>query len=73
MEDLLIKILQMFGEMDSHRLDLHVLFEAAGNEPSKRERLLSMIEKLRREGLIEARGGDFYALTEKGAKAVAAS
>jgi alpha-ketoglutarate-dependent taurine dioxygenase len=48
MEDLSIRILRMFGEMDSHRLDLHVLFEAAGNEPSEREALLSVIEELRR-------------------------
>jgi predicted transcriptional regulator len=72
MEDLSIRILRMFGEMNSHRLDLHVLFEAAGNEPSERERLLSVVEELRREGLIEERGGDFYALTEKGEKIVSA-
>lgn len=61
----------MFGEMESHRLDLHVLFEAAGNEPAEREKILSAIEELRREGLIEARGGDFYSLTEKGEKLIA--
>jgi len=72
MNDLSSRILRMFGEMESHRLDLHVLFEAAGKEPTAREKLLSVIEELRREGLIEARGGDFYSLTEKGKKIVAA-
>ena len=66
------RVLQMFGEMDSYRLDLHVLFEAAGNEPSEREKLLTVVEELRREGLIESRGGDFYSLTEKGKKLIEA-
>lgn len=63
----------MFGEMESYRLDLHVLFEAAGNEPTEREKVLAVIEELRREGLIEPRGGDFYSLTEKGKRAALGS
>ena len=69
MSDLSARVLHIFGEMDSYRLDLHVLFEAAGNEPKEREKLLGVIEELRRDGFIEALGGDFYCLTEKGKKA----
>ena len=52
--------------MGQDRLDLHVLFEAAGNEPGKRERVLDAIEELVRAGMLEESGSDFYALTEKG-------
>jgi hypothetical protein len=45
------------------------LFEVAGNVPKEREKVLSAIEELRREGLVEGRGGDFYALTERGKQA----
>jgi hypothetical protein len=60
------RILGMFGKMGKERLDLHVLFEAGGNEPSERRHVLDAIEELVREGMLEACGGDFYALTEKG-------
>jgi hypothetical protein len=53
------------------RLDLHVLFEAAGNEPEERLRVLDVIEELVRAGMLDACGGDFYALTEKGKGAAA--
>jgi hypothetical protein len=66
------RVLRMFGEMGTQRLDLHVLLEAAGNDPDEREKVICAIEDLRREGLIEARGGDFYSITEKGKKAAAA-
>jgi hypothetical protein len=52
--------------MAEDRLDLHVLFEAAGNEPGKRERVLDAVEELVRAGMLEESSGDFYALTEKG-------
>jgi hypothetical protein len=52
--------------MGEDRLDLHVLFEAAGNEPGKRERVLDAVEELVLAGMLEASSGDFYALTEKG-------
>ena len=44
-------------------MDLHVLFEAAGNEPEERLRVLDVIEELVRTGMLDACGGDFYALT----------
>jgi hypothetical protein len=52
--------------MGRDRLDLHVLFEAAGNEPSERRRVLDAIEELTCAGLLEASGSDFYSLTERG-------
>jgi hypothetical protein len=52
--------------MGEHRLDLHVLFEAAGNEPEERLRVLDAIDDLVRAGMLDSCGGDFYALTEKG-------
>jgi len=66
MKPLSLLVLRLFGEMGMDRLDLHVLFEAAGNEPSERQRVLDAIDELTREGMLDACGGDFYALTEKG-------
>jgi hypothetical protein len=64
----------MFGKVESRRLDLHDLyrrFQAAKNTLPERDSVLFAIEVLRREGLIEFRGGDFYSMTEKGEKAIA--
>jgi len=68
---LAVRVLRVFGEMGEGRLDLHVLFEAAGNAPEERLRVLDAIEELVRAGMLEASSGDFYALTEKGKGAVA--
>ncbi|HKW62387.1 MAG TPA: hypothetical protein VJN89_07580 [Candidatus Acidoferrum sp.] len=64
-----LRVLRVFGEMGQERLDLHVLFEAAGNEPEERERVLDALDELVRAGMLEAGSGDFYALTEKGKQA----
>lgn len=66
MTALALRVLRLFGEMGEERLDLHVLFEAAGNETQERERVLDAIEELVRAGLLDASSGDFYELTEKG-------
>jgi DNA-binding PadR family transcriptional regulator len=66
-------ILKAFAEMKREQLDLHVFFEAAGNDPLDRERILDAVAELQREGIIESRGGDFYALTETGEKQSAAA
>jgi len=66
MKPLSFRVLQLFGEMGKDRLDLHALFEAAGNKPAERESVLDAIDELTRAGMLEACGGDFYALTEKG-------
>ena len=66
MKQLKEHVLQLFGEMKKEKLDLHVLFEAGGNSPEERKRVLDAIEELVREGLLEAQGSDFYALTKRG-------
>lgn len=66
MTPLALRVLRLFGEMGEERLDLHVLFEAAGNEPDERLRVLDAVEELVRAGMLGASSGDFYVLTEKG-------
>jgi hypothetical protein len=73
MKLLSLRILRLFGEMEKDRLDLHTLFEAGGNKPAERSDVLDAIEELTRVGLLEAYGGDFYAVTENGKRAVAQS
>jgi DNA-binding PadR family transcriptional regulator len=68
MQPLSRRVLALFREMGKDQLDLHVFFEAAGNETAERERVLDAIEELVSEGLLESRGGDFYSFTEKGKK-----
>src|SRR5689334_13462933 len=58
-----LQVLEMFREMNSERLDLHTLFEAAGNRPSERIEVLDAVQGLTREGFVTALGGDFYGLT----------
>ena len=70
MTPLSLRVLRLFGEMGKDRLDLHSLFEAAGNEPAERQEVLDVIEELTRAGMMEACGGDFYTLTERGKTAI---
>jgi hypothetical protein len=72
--DICSQVLRMFGKVENHRLDLKDLyrrFQTARDAPPERDSLLFAIEVLRREGLIEFRGGEFYSMTEKGVKAIA--
>jgi predicted transcriptional regulator len=71
MSPLSLQVLQTFKEMGADRLDLHVLFEAAGNIPAEREKVLGAIDELVREGLLEATGSDYYTLTPKGRESIA--
>jgi len=71
MKLLSLRVLRLFGEMGKDRLDLHVLFEAAGNEPVERRSVLDAIDELIRAGMLEACGGDFFAVTNKGKGAIA--
>lgn len=73
MKPLSLDVLRLFGAMGEDRLDLHVLFEAAGNDPEQRLRVLDTVGELVRAGMLDAVGGDFYAMTEKGKEAVAQS
>lgn len=66
MKPLKSRVLEMFTKMNKQVLDLHVLFEAAGNDPSEREQVLDAIKELMAEGWLESRGSDFYALTAQG-------
>ena len=64
------RVLRMFRDMRKDALDLHVLFEAGGNEPEERTQVLDAIEVLVRGGMPEGRGSDFYVLTAKGRRAL---
>ena len=63
------RVLSVFLEMGSECLDLHTLFEAGGNDPSSRERVLDEVAYLVKTGHLEPRGSDFYSLTNKGREA----
>ena len=71
MKPLSLRVLRLFREMGEDQLDLHALFEAGGNEPEERLQVLDALDELVQGGMLEARSGDFYVLTEKGKKAAA--
>ena len=74
MKPLSLRVLRLFREMGKDRLlDLHALFEAAGNEPAEREGVLDAIDELTRAGMLDACGSDFYMPTERGKEAIARS
>ena len=70
MDELTSKVLNLFAQMNNDTLDLHTLFEAGGNDPEAREQVIDLVAKLVREGLLEERGSDFYAITSKGRAAI---
>ena len=69
MDDLARRVLKLFIDMGSERLDLHTLFEAGGNDPVSRQRVLDVVMRLVDSGFLESRSSDFYVLTSKGRKA----
>ncbi len=69
MDELTKKVLRSFEHWKKESLDLHMLFEAGGNDPDERTRVFDIVERLVKEGLLEELGNDFYSLTEKGKKA----
>lgn len=71
MNSLSERVLRLFGEMEKERLDLHALFEAAGNEPSERSLVLDAVDELLALGMVKSCGSDFYELTESGKRAIA--
>jgi hypothetical protein len=71
MKLLSLRVLRLFGEMGKQRLDLHTLFEAAGNEPSERTRVLDAVDELVSSDMLKSCGSDFYELTERGKRALA--
>jgi hypothetical protein len=70
MDELARRLLKLFIEMGSESLDLHTLFEAGGNDPESRKRVLDVVTDLVDTGLLESRGSDFYLLTDKGRRSV---
>lgn len=70
-DEFTLQILDLFAQMNRETLDLHTLFEAGGNDPEARERVIDVVSQLVREGLLEERGSDFYALTTKGRTVIA--
>jgi hypothetical protein len=71
MNSLSERVLRLFGEMEKERLDLHTLFEAAGNEPSERSLVLDAVDELVALSMVKSCGSDFYELTESGKRAIA--
>ena len=72
MDELTRKVLDSFAVWRKDALDLHELFEAGGNDPEARTAVFDIVERLVKDGLLEERGNDFYALTEQGKLAVKA-
>lgn len=66
MDELTKRVLESFAHWKKDSLDLHVLFEAGGNDPDARTRVFDIVERLVNEGLLEELGNDFYSLTDKG-------
>ena len=66
MDEMTLKVIGMFARFDKEVLDLHELFEAGGNDPDSRTAVFDTVERLTKDGLLEERGNDFYALTEPG-------
>lgn len=73
MDALTRKVLGMFEHWGKETLDLHELFEAGGNDAEARIAVFDTVERLVREGLLDERGNDFYALTEEGKRAAGES
>jgi hypothetical protein len=70
MDELTRRVLTLFIEMGKESLDLHTLFEAGGNDPRARQRVLDIVNRLVDSGQLEAGGSDFYAITDKGRDAL---
>jgi hypothetical protein len=60
MDELTRRLVKLFIEMGSESLDLHTLFEARGNDPESRKRVLDVVTDLIDTGFLESRGSDFY-------------
>ena len=69
MDELTRRVLALFIEMGKESLDLHTLFEAGGNDPPSRQRVLDVVTQLVETDHLESRGGDFYSITDKGRRA----
>jgi len=52
--------------MGKDSLDLHTLFEAGGNEPKVRKKVLDIVVELIDGGYLAPRGSDYYDIPTKG-------
>ncbi len=66
MDPLTKKVLQSFDHWKRESLDLHMLFEAGGNDADARTRVFDIVEQLVKDGLLAEEGNDFYSLTDQG-------
>jgi hypothetical protein len=70
MDELSRKVLSSFQYWGKDGLDLHVLFEAGGNDPEARTAVFDAVERLVKEGLLVEEGNDFYSLSDEGKAAI---
>jgi len=70
MDELSRKVLASFQYWGKDGLDLHVLFEAGGNDPEARTAVFDAVERLVKEGFLIEEGNDFYSLSDKGKAAI---
>lgn len=65
------RLLQLFDELQRDTIDLHAFFDLlAGNTPADQQVVLAALERLLAQGWLVERGGDFYARTEEGRRAL---
>jgi hypothetical protein len=64
MNEIMRRVLTIFSEIGDQPVDLHTLFEAGGNDPAERDKVVDVVEQLVKDGVLEERGSDFYALTD---------
>lgn len=73
MEELERRLLRLFDELEREAIDLHTFFDlVSGNTPAQQKPVLSAVDRLVERGWLAARGGDFYARTERGRRALSA-
>jgi len=60
------RVLHLYKVMGKDSLDLHTLFDAGGNDPKARQKVLDIVVELIDGGYLEPRGSDFYDITTKG-------
>lgn len=59
------RVMELFGTMGEDRLELHVLFGAAGNGTKEKIKVIDAIDDLVRTGMLDACSDGFYALKDK--------
>jgi hypothetical protein len=59
MDELSREVLKHFIAMGAESLDLHTLFEAGGNDPASRQRVLDVVTRLADIGYLEWGSGSY--------------